>query len=60
MKKLALYIFLAYCLWNFAAVASVTTDLLALRAARNADVTPGVWHSDLNKARAYAEANGCR
>ena len=58
MKKLALYISLAYCLWNFAAVASVTTDLLDLRAARTADVTPGVWHSDLNKARAYAEANG--
>lgn len=58
MKKSAQYVFLAYCLWNFAAVASVTTDLLALRAARTADVTPGVWHSDLNKARAYAEANG--
>ena len=58
MKKLALYISLAYCLLNFAAVASVTTDLLALRAARNADVTPGVWHADLNKARAYAETNG--
>ena len=40
------------------ALASVTDDLMAIRAGRGAAVTPGVWHSDLNKARAYAEANG--
>ena len=40
------------------ASASITGDLLAIRAARTASVTPGVWHADLNKARDYAVANG--
>ena len=38
--------------------ATVTDDLVALRASRNDPVTPGVWHADLVKARAYAEDNG--
>jgi len=58
MEKTTFCLGLVACLLNLGAVASVTTDLLALRAARSADVVPGVWHSDLNKARAYAEANG--
>ncbi len=40
------------------AAASVTDDLKAIRAPRSAAVTPGVWHADLNKARAYAVENG--
>ena len=38
--------------------ATVTDDLVATRASRTDPVTPGVWHADLAKARAYAEANG--
>ena len=40
------------------ASASITDDVIAVRDGRNAAVRPGVWHADLNKARAYAEANG--
>ena len=40
------------------AAASITDDLKAIRAPRSAAVTPGVWHADLNKARAYAVENG--
>lgn len=40
------------------AVASITDDVIAIRAGRSAPVTPGVWHADLNKARDYAVANG--
>lgn len=35
-----------------------TDLLLAQRAARTAPVKQGQWHADLEKARAYAEANG--
>ena len=42
----------------FSVSASITGDVLATRDARGAAVRPGVWHADLNKARAYAEANG--
>lgn len=38
--------------------ASITDEVLAVRDGRGAAVRPGVWHADLNKARAYAEANG--
>jgi hypothetical protein len=40
------------------ASASITDDVIAIRAGRSAPVTPGVWHADLNKARDYAVANG--
>ncbi len=38
--------------------ATVTDDLVKQRDARSANVTPGRWHADLEKARAYAVANG--
>lgn len=38
--------------------ASPTSDLLAVRRVREKSVKMGYWHADLNKARAYAEANG--
>ena len=38
--------------------ASITDDLLAVRRARTKSVKMGVWHADLVKAKAYAEANG--
>ena len=40
------------------ASATVTDELLKQRAPRTAAVQPGQWHADLEKARAYAEANG--
>ena len=39
-------------------LASSTSDLLTVRSDRSMPVAMGVWHADLNKARAYAEANG--
>ena len=42
----------------FSVSASITDDVLAVRDGRAAAVRPGVWHADLNKARAYAVANG--
>ena len=39
-------------------LASSTSDLLAVRSDRSMPVEMGVWHADLNKARAYAETNG--
>lgn len=38
--------------------ASPTSDLLAVRRARTKSVKMGIWHADLNKARAFAEENG--
>lgn len=38
--------------------ASNTTDVMSIRDARSAAVRQGYFHADLNKARAYAEANG--
>ena len=38
--------------------ATVTDDLVAQRAPRWADVVPGQWHADLEKARSYAEEKG--
>ena len=45
----------------FAAMSAFATNtdaLLAQRDSRDKVVTPGRWHADLAKARAYAEANG--
>ncbi len=56
MRKLAVYLLTVGL--SVSVSASITDDLLAIRAGRTAAVTPGVWHSDLNKARDYAVANG--
>lgn len=56
-KKTVLAFFVCVSLLG-AANASNTTDLMAIRSARTEEVKPGKWHADLNKARAYAEANG--
>ena len=58
MKRTALCALVAFVIAGLDAFASSTSDLLAVRVGRNAEVTPGVWHADLNKARTYAEENG--
>ena len=57
-SKVAKSIAVAVSLAAAMASATVTDDLVRTRAGRSDPVTPGVWHADLVKARAYAEANG--
>ena len=54
MKKILIAVLVAV---GSSAWASITDEVRSVRDSRDKEVTPGVWHADLVKARAYAEAN---
>ena len=56
--KLKFSLSIALAALSVGVMASPTDDLLAVRRARTKSVKMGIWHADLNKAKAYAEENG--
>ena len=59
MKKLLLLmIAVAMGLVSMTATAGVTSTFLARRLGNSAEITPGKWHRDFNKAKKYAVDNG--